>query len=76
MPYLTALQKLFFDERGAAWTLHFRELYAPALRESIGWVFVFACQIAFLQQLRYSREQIEAQLKMSIDAFFDFYPEI
>ena len=23
-----------------------------------------------------SREQIEAQLKMSIDAFFDFYPEI
>jgi hypothetical protein len=23
-----------------------------------------------------SREQIEAQLKMSLDAFFDFYPEI
>lgn len=23
-----------------------------------------------------SREQIEAQLRMSIDAFFDFYPEI
>jgi hypothetical protein len=23
-----------------------------------------------------SREQIEAQLKLSIDAFFDFYPEI
>jgi hypothetical protein len=23
-----------------------------------------------------SREQIEAQLKQSIDAFFDFYPEI
>ena len=23
-----------------------------------------------------SREQIEAQLRLSIDAFFDFYPEI
>jgi hypothetical protein len=23
-----------------------------------------------------SREQIEAQLRMSLDAFFDFYPEI
>ena len=23
-----------------------------------------------------SREQIEAQLKLSLDAFFDFYPEI
>jgi hypothetical protein len=23
-----------------------------------------------------SREQIEAQLKQSLDAFFDFYPEI
>jgi hypothetical protein len=23
-----------------------------------------------------SREEIEAQLKMSLDAFFDFYPEI
>lgn len=23
-----------------------------------------------------SREQIETQLKMSLDAFFDFYPEI
>jgi hypothetical protein len=23
-----------------------------------------------------SREQIEAQLRMSIEAFFDFYPEI
>jgi len=23
-----------------------------------------------------NREQIEAQLRMSIDAFFDFYPEI
>ena len=23
-----------------------------------------------------SREQIEAQLKLSVDAFFDFYPEI
>jgi hypothetical protein len=23
-----------------------------------------------------SREQIEAQLRMSVDAFFDFYPEI
>jgi hypothetical protein len=23
-----------------------------------------------------TREQIEAQLRMSIDAFFDFYPEI
>ncbi|MHB1699002.1 MAG: allantoinase [Acidobacteriaceae bacterium] len=23
-----------------------------------------------------SREQIEAQLKQSVDAFFDFYPEI
>jgi hypothetical protein len=23
-----------------------------------------------------SRQQIEAQLKMSLDAFFDFYPEI
>ena len=23
-----------------------------------------------------SREQIEAQLKMSLDAFFDFYPEL
>jgi len=23
-----------------------------------------------------SREQIEAQLRLSIDAFFDFYPEV
>ena len=23
-----------------------------------------------------SREEIEAQLKLSVDAFFDFYPEI
>lgn len=26
--------------------------------------------------LQGSREQIEAQLRLSIDAFFDFYPEI
>jgi hypothetical protein len=29
-----------------------------------------------LHVLEGSREQIEAQLRMSIDAFFDFYPEI
>ena len=29
-----------------------------------------------LHVLEGSREEIEAQLRMSIDAFFDFYPEI
>ncbi len=29
-----------------------------------------------LHVLEGSREQIEAQLRLSIDAFFDFYPEI
>jgi hypothetical protein len=29
-----------------------------------------------LHVLEGSREQIEAQLRMSVDAFFDFYPEI
>ena len=29
-----------------------------------------------MQVLEGSREQIEAQLRMSLDAFFDFYPEI
>jgi hypothetical protein len=29
-----------------------------------------------MHMLEGSREQIEAQLKLSLDAFFDFYPEI
>ena len=29
-----------------------------------------------MHTLEGSREQIEAQLKLSLDAFFDFYPEI
>jgi ribosomal 50S subunit-associated protein YjgA (DUF615 family) len=29
-----------------------------------------------MHMLEGSREQIEAQLKQSLDAFFDFYPEI
>lgn len=75
VPYLSALQNLFFEERGAAWQLHFREAYAPALRESIGWMFMYTCQVAFLQQLRYSRTQIDLRVDKFDKGYADFFQE-
>ena len=34
------------------------------------------CRLIFLGIMEKSKEQIEKQLKSSLDAFFDFYPEI
>jgi hypothetical protein len=91
MPYITRLERSIADaysdsanssrlggmykNNPTSWLLHFYEESTPAAKESVGWIFLYGCQILMLQLLRASREGIEARLDPAVfpkyAAFFE-----
>jgi hypothetical protein len=59
-PLLRSITDTFHD-RDASWLLHFHVAMHEKSVEGVRWIFTYACQIAFLQQLRHSKKQIEAR---------------
>jgi hypothetical protein len=93
LPYITRLERAIaeaywdssnssrlggmYQNNPASWLLHFYEESTPSAKGSVGWIFLYGCQVLMLQLLRASKEAIEARLDPAVfPKYAEFFEQI